>query len=91
MHKKCHLSQAETHATSLNSVLWAAGNADLTFWLTVDVWVCMQNAVQVAGKFVKGQQQATRSHPYEILLQLYLSRFLPRGSGAESHAGALPG
>ncbi|DBB02511.1 TPA: hypothetical protein ACH3X3_011503 [Trebouxia sp. C0006] len=37
-----------------------------------------------AGKLVKGQQQTTRSHPYQTLLQLYLSRFLPRGGDSRS-------
>ncbi len=40
-----------------------------------------------AGKLVKGQQQTTHRHPYQSLLQLYLSRFLPRN--AEPRSGTL--
>lgn len=44
----------------------------------------MQHMQATAGKLVKGQQQTTRSHPYQTLLQLYLSRFLPRGGDSRS-------
>lgn len=42
--------------------------------------VQVQQVQAVGTKLVKGQQQpTTRSHPYQSLLQQYLSHFLPRG------------
>lgn len=62
--------------------------------------VCTQSLphVTLPGKLGKGPQQGVRCHPYQTLLQMYLSKFLPRNAAPASgesismtfgHAGGL--
>lgn len=44
--------------------------------------LCMQSFPQLPGKLGKGPHQSVRCHPYQTLLQMYLSRFLPRAAAA---------
>lgn len=61
-----------------------------TNFLSLQTCVLVQQVGQAAGKLVKGQQQATRSHPYHTLLQLYLIRFPPRAGDARQGSPCLP-
>lgn len=40
--------------------------------------------VTLPGKLGKGPQHSVRCHPYQTLLQMYLSKFLPRNSAPSS-------
>ena len=48
--------------------------------------LCMQSFphVTLPGKLGKGPQQGVRCHPYQTLLQMYLSKFLPRNAAPSS-------